>query len=143
MLYEKINGGYFIRLHKGEEIATTICDFARRKRIAGGFVCGIGALEKVTLGYFDRTKGKYLEKKFPGIYELVSLSGNLAYVGGEPFLHAHVVISDRKMVPHAGHLFSGTIAVTGEIYIATAGKKFVRKPDPDIGLNLLAFNKSK
>jgi len=139
MLYEKTKGGYFVRLHKGEEILTTLGEFVSRRRIGGGFVCGLGAVEKVILGYFDRERQKYVQKKFTGVYELVNLTGNIAYVEGSPFVHAHAVISDQKMVPHAGHLFSGTIAVTGEFYIAVAGKKFIRKPDHKIGLNLLDF----
>jgi len=139
MRYEKVNGGYFVRLYKGEEILATLGEFIAQRRIGGGFVCGLGAVEKVVLGYFDRGRQKYVQKKFAGVQELVNLTGNIAYVDRSPFVHAHAVISDRKMVPHAGHLFSGIIAVTGEFYIAVAGKKFVRKQDRRMGLNLLDF----
>lgn len=139
MRYEKVNGGYFVRLYKGEEILITLGEFVAQRKIGGGFVCGLGAVEKVVLGYFDRERQKYLQKKFNGIYELVNMTGNIAYVGKDPFVHAHAVISDRKMVPCAGHLFSGIIAVTGEFYLAVAGKKFVRKQDRGFGLNLLDF----
>jgi predicted DNA-binding protein with PD1-like motif len=140
MQYEKVQGGYFVRLEKGEGILPTVSAFAAQKRIGGGSLSGLGAVEKVVLGYFDRTKREYLQKKFTGIFELISLVGNVAYVDGEPFVHAHAVIADRKMVPHAGHLFAGTIAVTGEFYLAVAGKKFRRQRDPQTGLNLLAFS---
>lgn len=139
MTYEKVNGGYFVRLFKGEEILTSLCKFIAQKKIGGGYVSGLGAVEQVTLGYFDVGRQKYFEKKFPGVYELVNLTGNIAYVKGEPFVHAHVIVSDQKMVPHAGHLFAGTVAVTGEFFIAVAGKKFKRTPDPELGLNLLDF----
>ncbi len=142
MRYEKVNGGYLVRLELGEEVLTSLCDFIAKKRIGGGAVTGIGAVENVTLGYFDRNKVKYLEKKFPGVYELVNLTGNIAYVEGKPFVHAHVVISDRRMTPYAGHLFSGTIAVTGEFFISVAGKKFTRKQDSRFTLKLLDIKKT-
>ncbi len=143
MKYEKVNGGYFVRLYKGEEILATLCKFVAQKRIGGGFIGGLGAVEDVVLGYFDRARQKYVQKKFPGVYELVNLTGNIAYVDRDPFVHAHAIISDRKMAPHAGHLFSGIIAVTGEFYLAVAGKKFIRKPDRKMGLNLLDFKYPK
>ena len=139
MKYEKVDGGYFIRLFKGEEIPAALCKFITQKKIGGGYISGLGAVNNVTLGYFDLERQKYLKEEFPGIYELVSLTGNIAYVEGEPFVHAHVLISDQQMVPRAGHLFAGTIAITGEFFIAVAGKKFRRTKDPEVGLNLLDF----
>jgi len=139
MQYEKIFGGYAVKLVKGENVLESLCEFIGKRRIGGGFITGIGAVEDVILGYFDREREKYVQKRYPGVYELINLTGNIAYLDKKPFVHAHATISDRKMCPHAGHLFSGIIAVTGEFHIAMTGRRFVRKLDRKIGLNLLHF----
>ncbi len=139
MTYQEIAGGYFVRLFKGEEVITALGKFVTLKGLKGGSIFGIGAVENVTLGYFDVDTGEYLRKEFPGRYEMISLNGNIGFFDGEPVIHAHVVISDRDMVPHSGHLFAGTILVTGEIAILDAGVQFNRAKDKAIGLNLLDF----
>ncbi len=139
MTYQEIAGGYFVRLFKGEEVITTLGKFVKTRNLGGGSISGIGAVEKVTLGYFDVDSGEYLRKEFPGKYELISLTGNIGYFGEEPVIHVHVVISDQEMVPHSGHLFSGTILVTGEFAILDSGVQFNRAKDAEIGLNLLDF----
>ena len=42
--------------------------------------------------------------------ELVSFEGNITLKDNQPFLHAHVVLSDHDMNTFGGHLFETTIA---------------------------------
>ena len=139
MRYEKITGGYFVRLERGEEVLPTLCEFVAKRKIGGGFIAGLGAVENITLGYFDPHEGKYTEVNFPGEYELANLTGNIAYIDGKPFVHAHATISDREMNTKGGHWFSGKVAATVECYIALVGKKFTRSLDSHLGLKLLDF----
>ena len=137
MRYEKVDGGYLVRLERGEEVLPMLCEFIGKRRIGGGFLVGLGAVENVTLGYYDPHEQKYTEVNFPGDYELANLTASIAYVDAKPFVHAHATITDRGMNAHGGHWFSGKVAATVECYIALAGRKFTRSLDPQVGLKLL------
>lgn len=137
MFFQKIKDGYVIRLEKGEEIISTLTDFADKYKIEGGFIYGIGTVNNLTLGYYQAEKKNYLKKGFPDDFELVSLMGNISLLKGNPMVHIHVVISDANFNTSAGHLFSGTIAVTGEFVILVTKDAIERAFDPQTGLNLL------
>ena len=137
MRYTKTKSGFLIRCDIGDEIVSTITDFATENNIDSGTISGIGAVKDVVLGYFDFNNKEYLQKEFDGIFELVSLNGNFARKGDEIILHCHAVISDSEMRAYGGHLFSGIIAVTGEFYINLAGITINRAPDKETGLNLI------
>lgn len=137
MQYQSVEGGFLVRLHRNEEVNETLTNFLKEQEIQGGIVSGIGAVEKVTLGYFDRDKKEYLRREFNEIYEVVSYQGNISYVDDEPFIHAHIILGDREYKTHAGHFFEGTVAVTMEIFIKAFGEKIIREADNDLQLNLL------
>jgi predicted DNA-binding protein with PD1-like motif len=137
MQTKKIRDGYVVRLDKGEELVDSLLKFARQEKITAGTISGIGAVTNVTLGYFDREKREYLQKRFEEVYELVSLQGSVATIDDEPALHLHLIISDRDYSPRAGHLLSAEVAVTGEIFVRSYGEPLWRKKDPEFGLNLL------
>jgi predicted DNA-binding protein with PD1-like motif len=133
----KVNGGYFLRLEKGEEIISSIAGFIAEQKIVSGTVSAIGAITDVTVGYFDSKLKKYFKQEFNEEYELLSLSGNISYLDNAPMIHAHVVLSKTDYSLFGGHCFSAKVAITVEVFIHTFDHKFVRALDPEIGLNLL------
>lgn len=137
MRYQKTPSGYVVRLQRGEEIHDALTRFMGEKKIGGGSVVGLGAVRAITLGYYDVETKEYARKSYDGDYELVNLTGNLSLVDGEPLLHAHAVISGSDMVALGGHLFTATIAVTGEFFITDAGGEMNRALDSETGLKLL------
>lgn len=139
MKAKKVDNGWLVRLDRGEEVMQTLVDFIARKGIPAGAISGIGALTSVELGYFNRDTKQYQKRKFDGVYELLSLKGNIAYVDDSPMVHAHCIIGDADYKLSGGHLFKAVIAVTGEIYIQTFSDKFVRRMDNHVKLNLLDF----
>jgi len=139
MQVKKISGGYFLRIDKGEEIISSIVNFAGDRKIPSAVIAGIGALTDVTLGYFDRKHKKYIKLTFSDIYEMLSLSGNISYIDDKPMVHAHVVLGKVDYTVIGGHLFSGVVAVTGEVYIQAFGDKLNRQLNPEFDLNLLSF----
>lgn len=137
MTYKQVDQGYIVRLNRGEEIVTTLTEFADGVDLKSGFVTGLGAICDVELGFFDFENKKYIRKEFGGDYELVNLTGNFSILDGRPFLHAHITIADSDCRPSAGHLYSAKVAVTGEFLVTSTGVEVVRKPDNETGLNLL------
>ncbi len=139
MQLKKTNSSYFLRIDKGEEIISSIENITVDENIQSGAIVGIGALTEVTLGYFDRKQKKYLRRTFNDIYEMLSFSGNISYLDDKPIVHAHVILGQPDYTLIGGHLFSGVVAVTGEVYIQTFKDKFNRQLNPEFDLNLLAF----
>lgn len=143
MLYKKVAGGYLLRLERGEEVMDSLLKFIKKFKIRGGFMVGLGACEDLKLGYFDAVKGEYRDKEFKGEFEVTNLTGNIAYLGKEPIVHAHITLSDEKFKAIAGHLWQGTVSGTMEILIMTFGIKIRREKDDETGLNLLKLSKVK
>ena len=141
MQYRKVTGGYLLRIERGEEVMASLLKFIKKYKIKSGFMVGLGACEKLELGYFDAVKGVYKNKKFAGEYEVTNLTGNIAYLGKEPIAHVHITISDDKFKAIAGHLWSAVVSGTVEIYITAFGAAIKRAKDPVTGLNLLKLTK--
>ncbi len=124
------------RLDHGTDIIGQITDLAKEKEIKTGFLNVIGALSRAELGYYDQISQKYVEIQIEEPVELVSCSGNVSLRDGQPFLHAHAVLSDREGRIWGGHLTSGPV-FAAELYMQELlGPNLKRMPDSITGLNL-------
>lgn len=133
-------GGLFmLRIDKGEEIVRSVLDFARLHDVHGAAVTGLGGVRDVRLAYFDVEQKEYLPRDFADDLELVSLVGNLARFDGAPFLHAHVVLSDREFRCFGGHLMHAHVAVTAELAVRVGGATIERVENPDLGIKEQRF----
>jgi len=135
MRVQKTPDGWLVVLG-GEEVVSALTGFVKEQKLEGGQIRGIGGVADVVLGWYDLSAKVYRKRKFSGNYELVSLSGNIARVGKETFLHLHAAISGADLVLRGGHLFEARVAITGEFEVRPP--KVVRKHDAFTGLNLLA-----
>lgn len=129
---------HFLRLDRGEDLVSNVLSYCDRAGIRCASVKGIGAVEDVELGYYDLSAKEYLRRKYDGIYELLSLAGNVAKVDGKAFMHAHALIASRELEVHGGHFFGGKIGVVGEIFLVECGLPLTRKMNDAIGLKLIA-----
>ena len=93
MKYTKTEKGIIIVLARGENVIETLTDFCTKENITAGVFQGIGAVERVKIGYYDLGKKEYFFRDEPGIFEVASMQGNVALVEGKPFIHAHAVLS--------------------------------------------------
>lgn len=132
---------YFLRLEKGEEIINTLKNFSKEKKVKGAFFYGIGAGKNFTIGFYDLEKKEYLKKEYKEEGEILSLIGNISHLEKDIFIHTHIIFSDKNFNLLGGHLFSGEITATLEIFLILINKKLLRKNFPDIGLNLITFKK--
>ena len=130
---------YQLRLERGEDILATLTAFCAEKRIGSAHMSAIGAIENAVVGAYLLHDKKYINTTYPGIWEVCSFVGNVALVEGEPFIHAHVVISNEKNETIGGHLFGGTVGVTLEVSIHAHTKPMARTLDENIGLKLQTF----
>jgi hypothetical protein len=131
---------HVLRLDRGESLLDALQAYIGREGIAGGSVVGIGALERSELGWFDRDRREYVRRVFPEPRELLNLTGTISRLDGRPFVHAHATLGGPAFDVVGGHLFAGTIAVTGELVIREATVASRRAPDEATGLKLLQFD---
>lgn len=137
MQYRKVENGYFLRLEKGEEVVSSIAQFAANEKISSGAFFGLGAINNFDLGYYDLEKRKYEKAHFVEDMEVGNITGNIASLDGKPFVHTHVTVSGKDLKAFTGHLFSAEVALTLEIFVFAFSAKVERKMNPEIGLNLL------
>jgi predicted DNA-binding protein with PD1-like motif len=137
MRYARLGDAYLVRVFTGEEIVSTITEFARAHSIDAAEVSGIGAAYDVALGYFDRTTSQYDRRAVEGEVEIVSLLGNVSIKEGQPFPHLHANVSGRDFRPLAGHFFEGKAGATCELVIRPMKGYAQRTKDPSTGLFLL------
>lgn len=137
MYYSKVaKQTYLLRLTKGEGVIKTIKTFCEKEKIKNGLLQGIGSVESATLAHYRVDTKKYSEKKFEGIYEVISLIGNIALFKNEPLIHAHVTLTDGTMNAYGGHLVNATVSATLEIIIQVFDSKHIKLYDDEIGLKL-------
>ena len=69
--------------------------------------------------------------------EISSLIGNISLKDGQPFVHAHVILSNARGKTWGGHLASGTIVFACEYTVEVfGGMEFTRLHDEGTGLHL-------
>ena len=137
MQYRKVESGYFLRLEKGEEVLSSIVQFAAKENIGSGAFFGLGAINNFELGYYDLKSRRYEKEKFEEDMEVGNITGNIASSDGKPFVHTHVTVSGKDLKAYTGHLFTAEVALTLEIFVFTASVEIERKMDAATGLNLL------
>ncbi len=113
MKFRKDGQNYWVILDTGDEIIASLSEFAKKEKILGAQLWGIGSIKDCELGDFDYAKNEYARRKFPGGHELLSLTGNINDSG----VHAHVLVGGKDFAPVGGHLFSGTVPLVCEIFV--------------------------
>ena len=124
------------RLDHGAEIISQITDIVRERKIRAAAISAIGALSRADLGFYDQAGREYLIRAVEEPVEIASCTGNISFLDGQPFVHAHAVLADRSGVTFAGHLVRGSI-FAAELFLQELPQQDLhRTPDSQTGLNL-------
>ena len=142
MQFQKVGKDYLINIDKDEKVVETLTRFCKENEIKNAKLSGIGAVKKTEIGAYDLQNKEYIKREYSEILELLSLEGNVALKDGEPFIHAHVVLSDHKMQTLGGHLFETTVGVAGEFFLTQFDGNAYRELKPDIGLACMCLETS-
>jgi len=119
MQYRETPFGYFMVLDRGDEVLESITRFATETGVRAAGFAGLGAVETVTLGYYDLAKRRYVRESWEEDLEIASLTANLAEVDGGPFPHVHGVFSRRNFATIGGHVFEAIASVSVELTVWT------------------------
>lgn len=139
MHYRDTPFGYFVVLDRGEELLEALTRFATETSTRAASLQGIGAVDRLTLGFYDLAAQSYERRSFEETMEVANLSGNIAVVDGGPYPHVHGVFGRRDFSTVSGHVFEAVVAVTLELTVLTAPDAMVRRAVDFCDLKLVEF----
>jgi uncharacterized protein len=138
LLHESGQKTYALIFQTGDEVMSNLKAFAQDYRQGSSHFTGIGAFQDVMLGYFNWEKKDYQKIPVSEQVEVVSLVGDIAQgEGGEPVVHAHVVLGKSDGTALGGHLLEAQVRPTLELMLVESPQHLQRKYDPGTGLALI------
>ena len=139
MQYQRFDNTILVRLDRGDDIVASLLSLAQAEHIALGDVSGIGATDDFTVGVFDMEAKQYVPYAYSGNHEINALVGSFTTKDGKPYLHLHITCTglDGKVV--GGHLLSGVISLTAEIFVHLASGSVDRTFDSTLRINRITF----
>ena len=139
MEYRVFEEGILVRLDKGDEIAKSLSEVAKKEGVTLASISGIGATDDFEVGVFDLDRADYEHFRFGGNHEIVSLVGSVTTKEGEPYLHLHITCAGEGGKIVGGHLFEGRISLTAEIFLQKVTGAAGRLRDDTLGINKIRF----
>lgn len=118
MDYKQFGNTYILTLEPHEELTREIKKFCTDQSIENASISAIGAVNSVTLGFFNVSTNSYIEQSFHKAFELSSANGTLLTTDGEQNLHIHATISDKDFRAYGGHLFRAVTSKTIQVVIS-------------------------
>jgi uncharacterized protein len=129
---------FVVILDTGDELMSSLKQFAQKEHLAGSSFKAIGALSSVELGWLNWESKKYQTAvKLEEQVELLSLIGDIALKDNKPQIHAHLVIGRQDGTAHGGHLISAIVRPTCEIVITESPQHLQKEFDPEAGIALI------
>lgn len=127
------------RMPKGGDLLEEIGRVAEGLGMRRGLVQVIGALERASLGFYHQDTREYEAHEVDQPVEMLSGLGNVSLKDGQPFVHLHLVLSDKTGACIGGHAMPGCVIFAGECAIRPVeGPDLVRQFDEATGLFLWA-----
>ncbi len=128
---------FILALKLGENLFEAILRCANAMNLQSATISGLGALDDVTVAYYNLQTKQYQTKLFKGMYELISLNGNIAFVEGKRFIHIHAALGTEEYQVVGGHIMDATVGPSAEISIIPLSGTMHREYDERTGLKLL------
>ena len=137
MDYQRVEGAreYVARIEHGRDWREQIEAFADEEGIDAAFFYGLGAVQDVTLMFYDQDDKEYESITFDEPLEMTPAVGNISWFGDERFAHTHAVLSREDGTTVAGHLDTAT-TFAGELYVREFDTSLEREHDPVTDLDL-------
>lgn len=128
-----------VRLDPEDEIVSSLAELARREKLELAMVQGLGAVKRVVMGVYNVTKQEYKANTMEGAFEMLSLTGTMDTMKGEPYSHFHISIGDDAGHAYGGHLNEAVISATAEIVVTKLPGRVDREKSDETGLNIWRF----
>lgn len=132
---------FAVIMDKGDEVLSSIKNFATGKHIRAAQITAIGAFSDVVLRYFDWEAKDYRDIPVREQVEVASLNGDVARApDGNPAIHIHLVVGRKDGSAMAGHLAEAHVRPTLEIIVAEQPSYLQKVHDTETGLALISAN---
>lgn len=128
---------FILALRKGEVVQSAIEKCANDAELAGASLYGLGAVQPVTLRYFDHIEKTYFDKEIKDFMEVTNLTGNISFVNGKRQNHIHITLSDHHFQTQAGHLKDAVVGAVLEIQIIPLANPVNKYHDDETGLDII------
>ena len=126
-----------LRFDRGEEFVATLKQYCTDMKIRAGRFSAIGAADRILLSWYDVDSKQYVDRIVEGIFEIVSLAGNVTTMNDTSVIHAHGSFAGSDFIVFGGHIKELTVGATCEITFLPLRQKLTRTHDDAIGLKLL------
>ncbi len=132
--HRETDGRILVNLERGDDLRSSLEGLAAELNLGAARVTAIGALEDPQMGWWDLPARVYHKEVFSGIWELLSLMGNISLLEGRPFLHMHATLSGHDYAVKGGHLFEARVGVMVEAFVDPYPTALPRHFCQDVGL---------
>lgn len=123
---------------KGSDLYEAISTIALHEDIRIGKLTAIGAVTEAVIGFYDQNKNEYLKIHLSSEHEILQCSGNISLKDGKPFVHAHIILSNKDGSVFGGHLMNGTKVFACELVIDEYGGEDLKR-EKDNSTNLFLW----
>ena len=120
--------GYVLVLEPGDELIATLRSFAAQCNVSTACVSGIGAVDRLELGYFRPATQQYARRRFDEELEVLTITGTISLLQDEPKPHVHGIFGRSDFSTIGGHVFEAVCSVTLEIEVVTTAEAIRRGP---------------
>lgn len=121
-----------VRLDPGDSVRDSLETVREEAGVENGFLAGIGAVDRVTLGHYDVDEQEYNEEEFTGQFEVTSFLGNI----GPDKIHTHIQVADREFESLGGHCSDARVSGTFEVAISLGETCLTHRLDERTGLDV-------
>ncbi|MGO8987523.1 MAG: PPC domain-containing DNA-binding protein [bacterium] len=125
------------KLSHGGDLLEEMTDICQRENIQLARFEALGAVQRARLAFYNQETHEYQFFVIDQPLEITKLVGNVSLKDGNPFVHAHITVADKKGNAYGGHLASGTVVFACEFMLEVFdGPALQRDFDETTGLFL-------
>jgi predicted DNA-binding protein with PD1-like motif len=128
---------YAVIFYQGDEAFSGLQEFAEKYRITSAHFTAIGAVNGVTLGWFDPKRKMYRKIPIQGQHEVIAMSGDIAIYQGKPIVHTHMVVGGPDGNTRGGHVLSAYVSPTPEVMVTVDSIAMHKRFDLETDLTLI------
>ena len=131
------NQEYAVIFAKGDEAFSGLQEFAEKYQIQSAHFTAIGAVNGVTLAWFDPQRKMYRTIPIRGQVEVVSMIGDIGLYQGKPTVHTHMVVGLSDGTTKGGHVLDAQVSPTLEVMVTVDPIAMHKRLDPETDLTLI------
>ena len=128
---------YALIFSPGDEILSGLAEFAINYGVKAAHFTGIGDARTSKFGWYDKTKKLFLVNRLDTFAEITSLVGDIALIGNNPAVHAHINLATQDGIVHGGHLLEAFVEPTLEVIVTVEPLELDKRLDPEYGINII------